>query len=87
MRGAFTLIELLVALVILTLVMAVVIPQGAKMLASYERSLERIKTNQKLSKLKAKAFLQAKDLNITIEKKRYFILKKGVVLETGNDNH
>ena len=86
MREAFTLIEVLVVLVILTFVMAVVIPQGAKMLASYEKSLTKIKTKQKLSKSRAKAFFQARDLNVSIEKKQYRILKKGVVLETGYDN-
>jgi len=86
-RKAFTLIELLVVLVILTLVMAVVIPQGAKMLSSYERSLIKIKAKQKLSKDKAEAFLQAQDINVTISKKNYLILKKGVVLESGHDNY
>lgn len=87
MRKAFTLIEILVVLVILTIVMAVVIPQGAKMLSSYEHSLTKIKEKQKLSKSKAKAFLQAKDINITIANKHYLILKKGVVIEIGHDNH
>lgn len=87
MKQAFTLIELLVVLVILTLVMAVVIPQGEKMLSSYENSLAKIKVKQKLSKDKAKAFLQAKDINITIKNKHYLILKKGVIIEIGYDNH
>ena len=87
MRQAFTLIELLVVLVILTLVMAVVIPQGAKMLSSYENSLTKIKEKQLISKDKAKAFLQAKDINLTIANKHYIILKKGVVIETSHDHH
>lgn len=87
MRVAFTLIELLVVLVILTLVMAVVIPQGAKMLSSYEHSLTKIREKQKLSKNKAKAFLQAKDINVTINGKHYLLLKKGVLLEVSHDNH
>ena len=87
MRGAFTLIELLVVLVILTLVMAVVIPQGAKMLSSYQHSLTKIKAKQKLSKSKAEAFLQAKDINVTLNNKHYLILKKGVVVEISHDNH
>jgi len=86
-RQAFTLIELLVVLVILTLVMAVVVPRGAKMLSSYQHSLEKIKVKQKLSKLKATAFLQAKDINITIDKKKYIFSKKGVMHEVGHDNH
>lgn len=87
MHKAFTLIELLVVLVILTLVMAVVIPQGAKMLSSYENSLRKIKANQKLSKVKSQAFLQAKDINITMGKKSYLVVKKGVIVEISDDNN
>jgi len=83
-RQAFTLIELLVALVILTLVMAVVVPRGAKMLSSYQHSLAKIKTRQKLSRLQATAFLQARDINVTIDKKQYLFSKKGVLYETSH---
>ena len=86
MRAAFTLIELLVVLVILTLVMAVVVPQGAKMLSGYEHTLARIEAKQQLSRAKARAFLQAKDRNIMIEGKHYVILKKGIVVETRHDH-
>lgn len=87
MRKAFTLIELLVVLVILTLTMAVVIPEGAKMLSSYEKSLKKIKDKQKLSKFKAKAFLKAEDINLTLNNKHYIILKKGVIFENSYDNY
>ena len=87
MRSAFTLIELLVVLVIIILVMGVVVPKGAKMLSSYEHSLQRVEEEQNLSKLRAKAFLQAKDFNITIADKHYFISKKGVIVEISNDNN
>ncbi len=87
MKEAFTLIELLVVLVILTLVMAVVVPQGAKMVSNYKKSLSKIKSKQKFSKDKAKAFLQTKDINITINGKHYIILKKGVMIEIGHDNN
>ena len=86
MKGAFTLIELLVVLVILTLVMAVVVPQGSRMLSSYEHSLAGIDTRQKLSQAKARAFLQAKDRNFTIKGKHYIILKKGIIIETRHDH-
>ena len=86
MREAFTLIELLVVLTIMTLVMGVVIPQGAKMLSSYEHSLDRIEKKQELSDLRAKAFLQAKDLNFTDGVKRYRVSKKGVIVAIGDDN-
>lgn len=67
--------------------MAVVVPQGAKMLSGYENSLAKIKAKQKLSKSKAEAFLQAKDINVTLNNKHYLILKKGVVVEISHDNH
>jgi len=86
MRNSFTLIELLVVLVILVLVMGVVVPKGAKMLTSYEHSLQKIDQKQKLAKTKAYAFLSATDFNITQNGKIYFITKKGVIFEKSNDN-
>ena len=86
MRGAFTLIELLVVLTIITLVMGVVIPKGSKMLSSYQHSLDKMEDNHKLSKLRAEAFLEADDKNITIANKHYVITKKGVVFENSDDN-
>lgn len=86
-RSAFTLIELLVVLVVLTLIMGVVVPKGAKMLQNYQKSLNKMKSEQKLSKYKAEAFLQAQDINITMGKKIYHISKKGLVFEKSNDNY
>ena len=87
MRSAFTLIELLVVLVIITLVMGVVIPKGAKMLSSYQHSLLKMEAEQNLSRLRAGAFLEVKDFNLTVEGKHYLITKKGVIIETSNDNY
>jgi len=87
MRSAFTLIELLVVLVIITLVMGVVIPKGAKMLSSYQHSLSRVEEKQNLSNTRANAFLEAKDFNLTQGKKKYIITKKGVIVEISNDNY
>lgn len=81
MKNAFTLIELLVVVTILTLVMAVVVPKGAKLLSSYENSLEQIQLKHKLSKEKSLAFLSVQERNITIEGKNIHITKKGYVLE------
>jgi len=87
MKTAFTLIELLVVLVIITLVMGVVIPKGAKMLSGYEKSLARIQDKQTLSKAKAKAFLEAKDIDIHLGDKTYHITKKGVIFAKSHDHH
>ena len=87
MRGGFTLIELLIVLTIITLVMGVVVPQGAKMLSSYERTIERSKELQKLSKAREEAFLQAKEIDIAALGKEYHISKKGIIVEKSDDNH
>ncbi len=87
MRDAFTLIELLVVLVILTLIMGVVVPQGAKMLHRYEKKLDKMKQKHQLGMLQAKAFLSVQEYNMTIENTIYRISKKGIVFETRNDNH
>jgi len=87
MRRAFTLIELLVVLVIMVLVMGVVIPRGVKMLESYNQSLLNLEFDQNLSILRANAFLEAKKVYVTHTNKEYEITKKGIIIETGNDNH
>ncbi len=88
MRKAFTLIELLVVVVILTLVMAMTAPKGAKMLESFERSMQNTKERQKLSYERSDAFLQAKEKNIDILGFSYHISSKGVITqyEKSDDN-
>ena len=86
MRSGFTLIELLVVLTIITLVMGVVVPKGAKLLSSYEKSIQKAQDKQTLSKLRAEAFLEAEDKNVTIDGKKYQATKKGVLFEISNDN-
>ena len=86
MRNAFTLIELLVVLTIITLVMGVVIPKGAKMLRSYERYLERAETKKRIEQKRDEAFLQARDITMQIGTISYLFTKKGVVIESSDDN-
>ena len=89
MRKAFTLIELLVVLVIMVFVMGMIIPQGSKMLSGFEKRVSITKDKQKLSKLKAMSFLEAKEENITLLGINYFISNKGVITkyEKSDDNH
>jgi prepilin-type N-terminal cleavage/methylation domain-containing protein len=86
MRRAFTLIELLVVLTIVTLVMGVVVPKGAKMLSGYERALAHSQERRALSRARAEAFLEAKTVDISVLGTRYHITDKGVMLETGDDH-
>jgi len=81
MRAAFTIIELLVVLTIITLVMGLVVPKGSKMLKSYENSIKKIERDQQLSKAKAKAFLQATEIEVNIDMSVYCISKKGILFE------
>jgi len=80
MRDAFTLIELIVVMVILVTVMAVVMPQGAKMLNSYQRNITRLKQENNLSYHRALSFLELKEFNITVDSKIYHTTKKGLIL-------
>jgi prepilin-type N-terminal cleavage/methylation domain-containing protein len=86
MRSAFTLIELLVVLTIMTLIMGVIVPKGAKLLSSYDNALSRIKENHKLSLTRAKAFLFAEDKYLSLANKKYQLSKKGEIIEISNDN-
>jgi len=81
MRSAFTLIELLVVMIIMTVIMAMIAPKGSKMLDSFQKSVQKTKDIQKLSKERSLAFVraQAKDLNIS--EKSYHISSKGVISE------
>ena len=86
MKKGFTLVELLVSLVILILVMALVMPRGSKMLENFQRSMQKTKDRQKLSKACASSFLEAQQRDINISSKIYHISSKGVILEKSNDN-
>ena len=88
MRKAFTLIELLVVMIIITVVMGMVVPQGSKMLDSFQKSIEKTKDQQKLSKERSYAFIRAQETNIDILDAHYHISSKGVLTkyEKSNDN-
>lgn len=73
MRNAFTLIELLVVLIVLTLVIAVVVPSGAKLLdqseAAYARGLEA----NTFALRRMKAFVAHTTERVRFQNKTYLI--------------
>lgn len=89
LRKGFTLIELIVVMIILVAVMALVMPQGAKMLSNFQNSINRDKEKQKLSTERSKSFLSSQDKEIEVLSVKYHISSKGVVTkyENSNDNH
>jgi len=89
MRGAFTLIELLVVMVIMTIVMAMVIPEGSKLLKSFEKRLDTTKESQELSKQASLSFLQVKEQTLQLLGKTFSISSKGVITahEKSDDNN
>jgi prepilin-type N-terminal cleavage/methylation domain-containing protein len=86
MRAAFTLVELLVVLVIMTLVMGVVIPQGSKMLSGYEHTMGRLKEEENLSQMRARAFLEVQEYNVTVNGVLHHCTVEGVDLEERDDH-
>lgn len=80
MRGAFTLIEVLVTLILLSAVMAIVVPYGAKMLERFTDVLARAEADVDQQLLRLDAFVHAEDVNVTFEGKRYTYKANGVVL-------
>lgn len=88
MRKGFTLIELLVVMIIMVVVMAMVVPQGSKILDSFQKRLEVTKEKQELSKQRSVSFLQAKEQTLDILDARYEISDKGVLAkhEKSDDN-
>lgn len=89
MRHAFTLIELLVVLIILVVVMSMVMPQGSKMLDSFEKNLKNTKEEQNLSKQRSISFLQSKAQTLQMsDGTTYDISEKGVLTkhEKSDDN-
>lgn len=89
MRKAFTLIELLVVMVIMTVIMGMVVPQGSKLLDSFQTRLKVTKEKQELSKQKSVSFLQAKEQEVEALGAIYKISNKGVLTkrEKSNDNN
>jgi len=87
-RTAFTLIELLVVMIIMVSIVGLVMPKGSKMLSSFEKSLDKTKEIQKLSKERSYAFFGAKNVDINLSSGNYHIPNKGVISkdETSYDN-
>jgi len=89
MKRAFTLIELLVVLVIMTVIMGLVIPQGSKMLDSFKNSVSKIQQKHQLSLDRSSAFIKAEEKKVQMDGIEYDISAKGVLEkdEKSNANH
>lgn len=80
MRAAFTLIEVLVTLILLSAVMAIVVPYGAKMLERFTGVLSNAEADVRQQLLRLDAFVRAENIDSTYEGKRYTYKPNGVVL-------
>jgi flagellar hook-basal body complex protein FliE len=76
-------------MVIITIIMGVVVPQGSKFLDGFKKSIDKTKERQKLSKERSYAFIKAEEKNIDILDVHYHISSKGVLTkyEKSNDNN
>jgi len=76
-------------MVIMTVIMGMVVPQGSKLLESFEKRLTTTKERQELSKQASMSFLQAKEQTLELLGKTFSISNKGVVTEheKSNDNN
>lgn len=86
MKRAFTLIELLVVLVIMTVVMGLIIPQGSKMLDSFKNSVSKIQQKHQLSLDRSSAFIKAEPKKVQILGITYNISTKGVLEKDEKSN-
>lgn len=89
LRKGFTLIELLVVMVLIVVIMGLVMPKGAKMLSSFEKSVQKTKDIQRVSKESSLAFLSSTEKTVKVLDIKYHISKKGVISkdEKSDDNY
>lgn len=71
---------------IITIVMGIVVPKGAKMLDGFEKSLKIVQAKQSLSKARSLSFIQAKEKYIDILGDSYHISSKGVITKNEKSN-
>lgn len=79
MRGGFTLIELLVVLLLMTVILSVTVPMGAKIFKQFQNYVQKVDDKHKLNQAQAYAFIEAKSKNMIVEDINYSISVKGVL--------
>lgn len=76
-------------MVIMIVIMGMVVPQGSKLLISFQKRLQTTKESQELSKQASMSFLQAKEQTLYLLGETFSISSKGVITkhEKSNDNN
>jgi len=90
MRNGFTLIEILVVITMLSILMMLIAPSGAKMVESVDNFITKKNEEKAVEKLQFQAFLRAKEINATSQKilQKFnieYITAKGLMVKKGND--
>jgi len=68
-------------MIILVLTMALIMPQGTKIVESVEKKIKIVKNDHNLSQIRSNAFLKAKDNKVKLFGKSYHISAKGFISE------
>jgi len=79
MKSGFTLIELLVVLLLMTVVLSITVPQGAKIFEQFQEYLQKVDDKHQLNQDQAFAFIEAKEKNFLVNDVNYSISVKGVI--------
>ena len=79
-RTAFTLIEILVTLIMLTIIMAVVVPVGSNMLDQFSRITEQNRAEHDFQLKRMQAFAQGKTEYVMYEDLNYTLKSNGIML-------
>ena len=79
MKSGFTLIELLVVLLLMTIVLSITVPRGAKLFKQFQDYIKKVENKHQLNQDQAFAFIEAKEKNCIINDVNYTISVKGVL--------
>lgn len=79
MKSGFTLIELLVVLLLMTIVLSITVPRGAKIFEQFQEYVEKIDEKHQLNQDQAFAFIEAKERHRVVNDVNYTISVKGVL--------